>query len=182
MKKMEYIIRRAGTDDIEKIDFLMWNVYENLSEKNIFVPDDKIFIEKHIEKEGFILIAEKKEDASSLLAAFLIVRFPENEEDNLGSYLKLSTEELQNVAHMESAVVDKNCRGAHLQQRLLEAAEQEIMNMYWKEEKRYYLMCTIDPNNNYSLNNAKKMGYTVVDEVEKYGGKRRAILCKTVKK
>lgn len=183
----EYRIRRAAMKDVEGINGLMQKVYDELEEKDLFVPDDKNYIARHVEKEGFILLAENSDDArqedsfQSILCAFLIVRFPGNAKDNLGRYLHLSLKELSRVVHMESAVVHPDCRGQQLQQRLLMVAERELTTDI-KEivEKDYHLMCTVAPNNFYSMNTMIKMGYKVLITVPMYENKVRSVLCKQI--
>lgn len=176
------IIQKATEADIDKIENLMQETYQNMENKDLFVPDDRAFIERHISKEGFILLAKSTEgmeikmEIKNQLAAFLIVRFPGEAPDNLGQSLHLSADQLRKVAHMESAVVAPAYRGHHLQQRLLQEAEQILSSM-----NIIYLMCTIDPNNSHSLNNAKAAGYKIVETVPKYGNRIRTIMCKQVK-
>ncbi|MDD2973246.1 MAG: GNAT family N-acetyltransferase [Lachnospiraceae bacterium] len=169
--ELHMVIQRAAVQDIDAIDHLMQEVYAQMEQKDLFVPDDRSFIARHIEQEGFTLIAKSQ----GVIKAFLIIRLPEDGTDNLGRHLHLSREELQKVAHMESAVVHPSCRGQHLQQQLLDLAEQELRKRGYQ-----YLMCTISPDNTYSLNNAGRQGYEIMDTLPKYGGKLRSVLCKSL--
>ena len=63
--------------------------------------EDEELLRQHVEEKGFILKAEAKDE----IAGFLMVRFPGEEADNLGSHLGLSKEAMEQVAHMETAAV-----------------------------------------------------------------------------
>lgn len=96
-------------------------------------------------------------------------------EDNLGVYLDFDETKLNQVAVMDSTVVGSVWRGNGLQGRMLEKAE-ELLD---KESFRY-LMCTIHPENSYSLQNMQKHGYVVKKTAKCYGGLTRHILLKEI--
>jgi len=166
---MEHIVY-ATTDDIEEIQEVMETGFETTENKDWYVTDDREFIERHIQKEGYIL----KYVLKNKIAGFLIVRRPMLAEDNLGENLSDWTEEmLTKVSHMESAAVLPEFRGKKIQKKLLMAAE-EIERKQGME----YLMCTVHPDNRYSAGNLEQLGYRAVLETEKYGGLQRKIVCK----
>ena len=101
--------------------------------------------------------------------------FPGLGPENLGRDLDFSDEDLMKSAHMETVVISPKYRGHHLQAKLMAKAEEDL-----KEAGYKYLLCTIHPNNQYSMNNALSLGYKVEKLVKKYGGLPRNILLKEI--
>ena len=163
-------ITYAVPKDISEILYVMEEGFSSTKNKDWYVTDDREFIERHIETEGYIL----KYMLDNKIAGFLIVRHPKLAEDNLGRYLPdWSEEALMRVSHMESVAVLPKSRGQKIQKKLLSAAE-EI------EQKREtkYLMATVHPDNIYSVENLEQLGYQCLLETEKYGGRKRKIMSK----
>ena len=163
-------ITYAVPKDISEILFVMEEGFVSTKNKDWYVTDDREFIERHIETEGYIL----KYMLDNKIAGFLIVRHPKGAEDNLGRYLADCPEDtLLKVAHMESAAVLPEFRGQKIQRKLLARAE-EI------ERKRdtHYLMATVHPDNVYSAGNLEQAGFECLLETEKYSGLRRKVMCK----
>ena len=73
--------------------------------------------------------------------------------------MNLKEKDLERVAHMEIAMVDKKFRGRGLQKKLMEVAEDrlELLGFRW-------LMGTAHPENVYSVHNFQKLGYEIVAE------------------
>ena len=86
------------------------------------------------------------------------------EKFNLGYDLNFSAEDLMRVVHMDTAAVHPDYRGQKLQHRMMLHAEKELAGKI--------LLCTIHPDNRYSLNNVLKQGYTIEKKLEKYGSIR----------
>ena len=103
------------------------------------------------------------EDGGRIAAAFCIVD-PGMEEFNIGYDLGFSEEELKRVVHMDTAAVHPDYRGRGLQNRMMAHAEQELGGRI--------LLCTIHPDNCYSLNNVLKLGYTIEKKTERYDSVR----------
>ena len=101
--------------------------------------------------------------------------FPELGPENLGRDLDFSDEDLMKSAHMETVVIAPEYRGHHLQARLMAKAEEDLKMAGYK-----HLLCTIHPENPYSMNNTLSLGYKVEKLVEKYGGLPRNILLKEI--
>lgn len=173
-----YKIYRAQKKDAEEIYKLMEQVHKQMENPSMYICDDLEFVKRHIEDEGFILIAVADEiDTPSKIVASLIVRYPGQAEDNLGRECHLSSEQLNAVVHMESAVVAKSFRGHGLQRQLMKTAERFV-----EEEKLIYLMGTVSPDNIASCQNFEKSGYRHIATKEKYGGYMRRIYCKTIQR
>ena len=169
---MTGVITYATEKDVDEIRAVMEIGLAATENKDWYVTDDRAFIERHIAKEGYIL----KYSVDEKIAGFLIVRHPMLAEDNLGRYLDNCKEDLLlKVAHMESAAVLPEFRGQKIQKKLLMEAEETE-----HRSGMHYLMCTVHPDNCYSVDNLEQQGYKTILETEKYGGLRRRILCKTL--
>lgn len=166
---MNFIIRKAEEHDLSGIMKIMKEAENNPVHPQWFVSDEEETVRAHLTEDGFVIVAETEEKA---LAGFFIVKYPELEE-NLGTYLSFSEEELEKVVHMDSAVVSAGYRGHGLQGKMLKAAEDLIDKDKWK-----YLMCTVHPENRFSLSNMTGHGYEIRATVQCYGGLTRHILVK----
>ena len=176
---MIFNFRMAEEKDVPKLYEMVRYAKKNVPDPDWFEAEDEGFLCRHIEKEGFTILAldDSKNNTNETIAAFLTVRFPRSEEDNLGEYLDLTEEEMQAVAHLEIAVVDPKYQGNSLQYRLFLEAE-KILKSGWKGNPMHYLMATVHPDNRFSLGNMERIGMKVAADVIKYGGKRRYVMWK----
>lgn len=166
-----FVIRKADIGDIDGIMKLMEEAARNKEHPTWFVADDEGYVREHISGKGFVITAVSEEGE---IAGFFLVKEPELSE-NLGTYLDFDNEMLQRVAVMDSAVVGSAWRGNGLQGKMLVKAEELI------DRKRFsYLMCTVHPENVYSLGNMQRYGYVVKKTTECYGGLIRHILLKEI--
>ncbi|MCR5703770.1 MAG: GNAT family N-acetyltransferase [Eubacterium sp.] len=163
----------AKERDVFAIDTVMRTVERALENPSFFVGDDLEFIKKHIKDEGRTILAKDQ----GKVVAFLILRFPKQNEDNLGRDIGITKEELLRVVHMESVGVLPEYRGKGLQEKLLAHAEELLL-----DEDFCYYMATVAPGNIPSQKNFEKKGYECVLMKEKYGSLLRRIYCKKVEK
>lgn len=171
---MKFEIKEANTEDISLINRIIQNVWQQMPYKDWFAPDDEQILQNLLQyNNGTIWKAVV--DNTNIIAGFLIVTYPGLDSENLGYDISLSKDKLSQVAHMDTIVVLPDYRGHRLQQKLTTYAESIL-----KEKGFKYLMCTIHPNNVYSLNNMQKCGYKVILEKLKYGGLPRCILLKEI--
>ena len=169
-------IRMANVNDAEDIVSVIEKVSSNMPHADWFVAGGREYIETHIDESGFIFLAEGiVADERPELAGFFVVDFPGESEHNLGWDIGFDLEQCRRVVHMDTAVVAEGWRGLGLQHKLMQACEKELAHRGWE-----YLLATIHPDNIYSLNNALKGGYQVMATKEKYGGKLRHIMMKTL--
>ena len=169
---MDFILRQAGEADLSGIMTVMDTAARLTEPKEWFVSDDADYVEAHLESEkGFVFIAED----SGTVAAFFMVHFPGLSENSLGRELGFSGEELLLCAHMDSAAVLPEYRGHKLQARLCALAEEEL-----KKRGYRYLLCTVHPDNRFSLENMQQSGYEIKKTMLKYGGLKRHILLKSL--
>lgn len=174
---MELMIRRANRGEGARIAALARRVLEEMSEETkIWFSIDAIDEEAaRIDSgEDFGYVAEDIENGGRLAGVFM-VEFPGTAENNLGHYVNFSEEQLNQVAHMDTAAVLSSYRGQKLQRRLMETAEAELKALGYR-----YLMCTVHPDNPYSRGNLEDMGYRKVWEGLKYGGKPRLAMLKEI--
>jgi ribosomal protein S18 acetylase RimI-like enzyme len=161
-----YNIRKATTNDFESIRNIMLTVYDVLEDKAwYYIEDDvkELWLKTQIAHSGFALVAEDDENNNEI-AGFLIVRFPWNENDNLGIGYYETTDELLKVAHMEDSAVLPDHRGNQLMCRFLYEAEKLLGSNYT------HLMATVHPNNYASLNSLVKCGFQILQKQDhKYG-------------
>lgn len=163
-------IRRAVKEDLASIMNVM-DTAKNSTDREWFVSDDAAYVEKHIDGDGFVIVAESGEAG---IVGFVMIDFPGMDERNLGTYLGLKGKELLGVAHIDSAAVLPAWRGNHLQEKMTEAAE-KILDQMPQYRCR---MCTVHPNNVSSLRTMERRGYQVRTMDYKYGGLPRCILYK----
>jgi len=105
-------------------------------------------------------------DGERLAAAFNILH-PGLSACNYGYELGLTEEELLQVVHMDTSAVHMDYRGMGLQGKMVRTAEAELSG-----QGRRILLCTVHPDNCYSLNNMLKQGYEIQKRVGKYGSER----------
>jgi len=105
-------------------------------------------------------------DREKIVGAFDLL-IPGLADYNYGYQLMLSRDELLRVVNMDSAAVHPDYRGQGIQRKLLTAAEDWL-----KEKGKWILLCTIHPQNRFSLGNALKLGYRIQKELGLYGSVR----------
>lgn len=168
---MDFIIRKAGACDLDGIMAVMEEARGNTEHPDWFVADNEDFVRAHLAGKGFVVVAEA---GNGEIAGFFLVKEPEPEE-NLGKYLDFDEEQLAGVAVMDSAAVGSRWRGNGLQGRMLETAEALL-----EKERFQYLMCTVHPENRFSLHNMQSHGYEIKRTTQCYGGLLRHVLLKTI--
>lgn len=106
------------------------------------------------------------------MAAYLILRYCGQTEENYAAYFDLPPEEWDRWANADSAVVHPDYRGNGLQRKMLEAALPLL------RPGIVGLGATVSPANAYSLNNALASGFAIVCRRAMYGGHDRYLLKK----
>lgn len=168
---MVLTIRKGTRADLEAFICLLSGVRETMTQKDWFILDPPETIREMMD-EG-ILEFWVALDGSRMAGGLSIVH-PGERECNYGYDLGYDRERLLKVVNMDSAAVHPDYRGQGIQGRLLEAAETAL-----REQGARYLLCTIHPENRFSLNNALKQGYTIEKTGQKYGSVRH-FLCKKI--
>lgn len=175
---MEFRMERANEEQLAEIMNIIEEAKSGIQKKEWFAADDEEFIRNVLVKNGFIICAWECE--SGEMAGYFSVVFPDRNE-NMGTFAGLSGRELQQVVYLDSAAVKGKFRGQKLQQKMLKAAEAELLKLQEKTgQDCQYRMCSVHPENRYSLENMMENGYEIAAETQMYGGLRRYVLCKKV--
>lgn len=158
---MDVQIRKIGKDEVHKYLEFLHEIKAMMEQDDWFFldPDDEVYEMMELGAMDIWLA----EDGDRVAAVFCVV-YPGMQKFNLGYDLELSEEDLMRVVHMDTAAVHPDYRGLGLQYRMMLHAEQELMGKI--------LLCTIHPDNKYSLNNVLKQGYNIEKKTEKYGSIR----------
>jgi len=173
IKMQEFHIRQANEADAEAIAWVIDQIKQGMEQPEWFVAGDRTYVERHISAQGFTVVAEAMQGKNSRIVAAFVVDVPGDKAENLGFELTLDQAERRKVAHMDTVAVLPEYRGHRLQERLLEVAEEKTFQQGMK-----YLMCTVHPENRYSLNSMMSRGYRIIGTKGMYGGFLRHILYK----
>ena len=171
---MDFQIIKALPSDEQIFTDIIQTVWEQMEEKSWFVAENADYIHQALSSDNVFGYKAVETETKTVSAVFLAV-IPGLDESNLGRDAGMPEAELPLIAHMDTIAVLSAYRGHGLQKRLMEAAEIDL-----KARGIHFLMCTVHPNNLFSLNNVLSQGYEIVTTKEKYGGKIRAILKKTL--
>ena len=158
---MDITIRKGNPSDLES--FLRFT-----REVRAAMPDTAWFALDPDEELRELAAAGDMEfwmaECGSRLAAVFSVICPGPREFNLGYEIGLEKADLLRVTHMDTAAVHPDFRGRGLQRRMMAAAEKTLPGRI--------LLCTIHPDNRYSLENALKLGYRIEKRVARYDSVR----------
>lgn len=157
-------IRKGTPADLDAFIRLLYTVHETMPVKEWFYLDSPEEFRQQME-DG-IMELWLAVDGDTVVGAFDLLN-PGLREFNYGYELGLSEDQLLRVVNMDSAAVHPAYRGQGLQRKLLLTAE-----AWLKEQGSRILLCTIHPENRYSLQNAQKIGYRIQKLVNLYGSVR----------
>ena len=161
---MNITIRKGTLADTDSFLELLDSVRQGMPHPEWFYLDPPDYVREQMEKGTMQLWVAM--DGDQLAGALSILILGE-EETNYGYDLAFSRDALMQTVNMDSAAVYPRYRGLGLQGRLLEMAEQEL-----KETGKGILLCTVHPDNHFSLDNVLKQGYAIQKRLEKYGSVR----------
>ena len=135
--------------------------YPGLSEENlgydVFVSYDK----------------QASSTTSSSSKTLVPLKFTEADSKSFLSHIPLTSENLKQVIHMDSASVLPEHRGHRLESKMISFAENLI-----DTSKYRYSFATVAPDNMASLKSLEKNGYQVMVTKEKYTGMMRCVMMK----
>ncbi|MBQ8236714.1 MAG: GNAT family N-acetyltransferase [Oscillospiraceae bacterium] len=158
---MDIVIRKGTASEVEAFLIFTHQVRDAMAEKAWFALDpDEEMRELTVSGDMEFWLAEC---GGRLAAVFSIIR-PGLREFNLGYETGLEETELLRVVHMDTAAVHPDFRGRGLQRRMMAEAEKTLPGRI--------LLCTIHPDNRYSLENALRLGYRIEKRIAKYGSIR----------
>lgn len=161
---MSITIRKGNTKDTERFIRLLHEVKASMTDQAWFFldPDDEI---RDLMNSGKMQLW-LAEEGERIAGAFDLI-IPELDPCNYGYDLGFDDDRLLRVVQMDTAAVHPDYRGLGLQKMLMETAEKEI-----RKSPGRILLCTIHPDNRFSLQNVLKQNYTIEKKVEKYGSVR----------
>ncbi len=155
-------------NDLQSILKLQSLVYESITNKSWYSMLSAEEFLPMLQDKGIIIGTKVNRELIGFYGAF----FPGNDPENLGNDLEISSEEFENICHLEVACVHPDHRGKGLQRLLGMAVIKAV-----RHDKTFRYLCgTVEPDNIIALNNAMHFGLQIVKLKEKYGGLRRFIL------
>ena len=165
-----YKLRLATLEDAYKIWTVMDTCFQALEHKEYFICDDLDYVKDILSGHGFGIVAC---DTDGTIVGNLLVKYPGLTDENLGYDVKLSTEKLNMVLHMDSATVLPEHRGHGLEAKMIAYAETLV-----DTSKYCYSFATVAPENLASLKSLEKNGYEVMVTKEKYDRFLRCVMMK----
>jgi len=161
---MELEFRKGTLEDTEMYVQFLNDVKAGMAQKSWFYLDPPDVVRTMMEDGTMELWVAM--DGERLAAAFDILH-PGLDSYNYGYDLDLSKEDLLRVVHMDTSAVHADYRGRGLQCRMVDEAEKSLSGKGYR-----ILLCTVHPENRYSLNNMLSQGYAIQKRIEKYGSER----------
>lgn len=161
---MAITVRKGCVSDTEPYLQLLHLVKDQMDHPEWFFldPDEEV---RAMMASGMMELWVAEEDGR-FAGGFDIVH-PGLDKCNYGWDLNFSESELLRVVQMDTAAVHPQYRGRGLQKQLMQEAEKSI-----REKQNAILLCTVHPDNRYSLQNVLNQDYTIVTMKEKYGSVR----------
>lgn len=156
---------------INEIMKLQENIYKGLENKDFYFCSTKEEFQETIDKKGRILGCVSLND-NKLIALGVYIEYG-FEEHNYGYDIDIQGEDLLKVGQLESTLVSADYRGNKLQRTICTYLEE-----LGKESGMKWICATVAPDNKYSLNTFKELGYEIIIDKFKYGGLRRYVLSK----
>lgn len=155
-------IREGTRQDVPRVLTFLYQIRQAMAHPEWFCLDTPEEFRERMENGSMRLwMAEEGEK----LAGVFTVVFPGTSPVNYGWKLNLPENDLPRVVNMDTAAVHPDYRGRGLQRRLMETAEREL-------GPNRILLCTIHPDNRYSLRNALNQGYEIQATLPMYGSIR----------
>lgn len=163
---MNLTIRKGTLADTENYIQLLRTVKDAMTQPDWFFLDEPDEV-RTMMADGTMELWVAEDEGGTLAGAFNILH-PGLSEYNYGYDLGFTEEQLLRTIHMDTAVVHPDFRGHKLQRRLMAAIEEDLKVRF----PGCILMCTVHPENLYSLMNVQSLGYAIARRLPKYGSER----------
>ena len=168
------IIRRGTQEDTESFIDLLQCAWKQMKNPEWLYLDDPEEV-RAMMRDGTMKLWVAMDDGR--MAAAFDILIPGLDSFNYGYDLEFSEAELLQTVNMDTIVVHPDYRGQGLQRILMKEAE------LWAVEQGYQtMMCTVHPDNCFSLNNMLKLGYKIEKTLPKYGSVRHVLRKQALKK
>ncbi len=165
--------KRLDISYLDEIMNLQSKIYDLLDKKNFYFNTSRHEFINILNNIGTVIGCISCEN-DELIAIGVCAAYKLNEE-NYGYDFEFEEEDLLKTVNFESTIVLPEYRGNNLQRKII-----GILEECAAEENMKYIGATADPDNIYSVNNIKSMGFEIIKEKEKYGGLRRYIFKKEI--
>jgi GNAT superfamily N-acetyltransferase len=161
IEQESYEMRIINEKELEEVVALQGLVYSKLPNKQVLYIDsyDEMMMDMSLGAKILGVFNQSQE-----LIAYRYVGFPGYDNKNLGYDVKLPKKELDKVVHLETTVVHPDYRGNGLQSLTLQEIIPVVKEMGYK-----HLLCTVSPQNYFSLFNIMKSGLKIKALKKKYG-------------
>ena len=157
----EFVMRLITTEELKNVVELQKYVYSQLPNKQVLYMDSYEEMFEDMENGAKVIGVYNKAEE---LIAYRYIGFPGCSEKNLGNDINMPMKDLAKVAHLEATVVHPDYRGNSLQSLTLQQAIPMVKELGYR-----HLLCTISPQNAFSLFNIIKNGLRVKALKKKYG-------------
>ena len=156
----KYSMRFISIEELSGVVALENYVFDNLPNKNVLFKDS--FDEMHEDMAAGAKILGVFNEAGDLIA-YRYISFPGISRKNLAYDISLPKSQMDKVVHLETTVVHPDYRGNALQSITLQHAASMVGNMGYR-----HLLCTVSPQNLFSLYNIMKNGLKIKALRKKY--------------
>lgn len=161
---MSLTFRRGTFSDVERFIEFLAEIRAGMSNQEwLYLDPPELVRERMADGTMGLWLAV---DGDRLAAVFDIL-YPGLDSCNYGYDLNFSENELLRVVHMDTSAVHPDYRGQGLQSRMVHTVERELAG-----SGKRILLCTVHPENRFSLNNMLKQGFEIQKRVRKYGSER----------
>lgn len=159
-------LRTLRPDEVDIVLALQSRVHENMPDPSLLAETDRDEIAESVQLDACLGAF----DGARLAAFALMVVNRESARRNTGQKNGLNPLE---CVSFDTAFVDPDYRGLGLQKYLLDAREEIARQLGAK-----YALVTVDPKNEFSLNNILSRGFEIIARKQLYGGLDRYVLRK----
>lgn len=159
-KENEIIIRKANIDDVEEIFNLLADVHSKIENKSWYTYTKKLERYELFINDGYCIVACDKEKIVGAYLTYIL------RDDGTEFYqiIKEYFKDTDNIIEAINAAVSEEYRGIGIQTKMMKEAEKMLEGSKYKR-----FVSTVHPENIYSLNNLKKLGYKVALTTKLYG-------------